>query len=340
MLATMVRIGLRQRSLVQIRRVAPVPFDSPEPTVFRVYRDVEREFGVLAPPIALHAQSPDVMSAIWVMLRESLIAPGLTTRAEKEAVAATISQANACPYCVTMHTSMMDSLGGVPTTSTVGSWAQANAVRGTTDVDDLPFPEEHAAELVAVAVLLHYLNRMVNIFLGEAPLPPKTPAGALKVVKPVLNWLQRSAERDSLQAGTSLDLLPTAALPADVSWTEDNAVLADAFSRGTAVLDAAGERTLSPAVRELVLTRLKTWDGRPLGLSRAWVEADIAELPSADQAAGRLALLTAFASYQIDDGVVEAFRARAPEDRSLIDCTAWASMAAAREAGSWMLAKR
>jgi AhpD family alkylhydroperoxidase len=336
MLATMLRTGLRERSLVQIRRVTPVPFRSPEPTVSRVYHEVEREFGVLAPPVVLHAPSPDVMSAAWIMVRESLITPGLVSRSEKEAVAAAISKSNACPYCVTMHASMLDSLGAGPNTSEVRSWAHAGEVRGAVDANDLPFPEDHAPELVAVAVLLHYLNRMVNIFLGETPLPPKSPVQALRVVSPVLNWLQRSAGRDSVQPGASLDLLPPAPLPADLSWTGRSTVLADAFARAAAAIDAAGERTVPKAVRALVLDRLKAWDGRPTGLSRAWVETDIAVLPVTDRAAGRLALLTAFASYQIDDKVVEEFRASAPEDASLIDCTSWASMAAAREAGSWM----
>lgn len=336
MLATMLRTGLRERSLVQIRRVASVPFRTPQPAVSRVYREVEREFGVLAPPVALHAPSPDVISAVWLMLRESLITPGLVSRSEKEAVAAAISQSNACPYCVTMHASMLDSLGVGPNAPHADAWAQANAIRGATGADNLPFPEDHAPEMVAVAVLLHYLNRMVNIFLGEVPLPPKSPLLALRIVSPMLNWLQRSAGRDAAQAGASLDLLPSAALPADLSWAEGNAVLADAFARAAAAISAAGERALPADVRELVLDRLRTWDGRPTGLSRAWVESDIAALAPADRAAGRLALLTAFASYQIDDSVVEAFRATAPEDASLIECTAWASMAAAREAGSWI----
>jgi hypothetical protein len=204
----------------------------------------------------------------------------------------------------------------------------------------VPFPEDHAPELVASAVLLHYLNRMVNIFLGEAPLPPKAPVQALKVVTPVLNWLQRSADRDSVTPGTSLDLLPEAELPADMWWTRGNAVVGAAFSRAAAAIDTAGERSVPSDVRELVLTRLKGWDGRPPGISRAWVEEDVAGLAEGDRAAGRLTLLTAFASYQIDDGVVDAFRAAAPQDETLIEATAWASMAAAREAGSWMTTEK
>jgi hypothetical protein len=239
-----------------------------------------------------------------------------------------------------MHGAMLNALGAGEQASAVRSWAEASAIRGASDLNELPFREDRAPELVATAVLLHYLNRMVNIFLGEVPLPPKTPAQALKVVTPVLNWLQKSADRDSVTPGTSFDLLPEAPLPPDMAWAEGSIFVADAFSRAAAAIERAGERSIPSDVRELVLTRLKVWDGKPKGISRGWVETDVAELAPDDRPAGRLALLTAFASYQIDDGVVDAFRATAPQDETLIETTAWASMAAAREAGSWMNTKK
>jgi AhpD family alkylhydroperoxidase len=341
MLATMVRVRLRSRSLVQIRRVAPVPFDTPEPAVSRIYREVERDFGVLAPPVALHAASPATTAAVWLMLRETLVAPGAADRADKEAVADGISRSNSCPYCVTMHGAMLDALGAGAGSVRVRDWAETNAIRGAAVADELPFREEAAPELVATAVLMHYLNRMVNVFLGEAPLPPKAPVQALKVVTPVLNWLQRSADRDAVTPGTSMDLLPRAPLPADMAWTAGNPVLTDAFSRAAAAIDRVGEQALPADVRELVLTRLKAWDGTPPGISRAWVEEAVGVLAPDDRAAGRLALLAAFASYQIDDAVVDAYRATADgQDARLIEATAWASLSAAREAASWMITKK
>ena len=68
-----------------------------------MYRQVERDFGMLAPPVALHSPAPEALAAVWVILRESLVATGLAGRPGKEAVAATISLANSCPYCVDVH---------------------------------------------------------------------------------------------------------------------------------------------------------------------------------------------------------------------------------------------
>jgi hypothetical protein len=48
-----VRIVLRTLSLMQVRHVAPVGFGAATDIVDRVYRHMEREFGVLAPPPAI-----------------------------------------------------------------------------------------------------------------------------------------------------------------------------------------------------------------------------------------------------------------------------------------------
>src|SRR5437763_1243713 len=79
-----------------------------------------------------------------------------------------------------------------------------------------PFPAEQGPELIGVAVLLHYLNRMVNVFLRDAPMPPGAPRFALGPVMRVLGASMRAAARHPWPAGASTDLLPAAALPPDL----------------------------------------------------------------------------------------------------------------------------
>jgi hypothetical protein len=90
------------------------------------------------------------------------------------------------------------------------------------------------------------------------------------------------------------------------------------------------------AVRDLVLAELENWRGERRGPSRAWAESAVSGLPAADRAAGRLALLTAFGSAQVDRSVVRMFRASRPGDATLVELTAWASLAAARRVGTWI----
>jgi hypothetical protein len=156
------------------------------------------------------------------------------------------------------------------------------------------------------------------------------------VVTPILTWLQRSAQAGPVEPDLSLDLLtPEGAGPAPV-WSRPNARIASAFSRVSAAADRAAERSVPAPVRELLRTRLASWDGGPVGLSRSWVEEAVSALPPADRPAGRLALLVAVASYQIDAAVIKDYQAVSPGDVPLIELVAWAALSAAEEIGAWM----
>jgi AhpD family alkylhydroperoxidase len=343
-----IRKVLGRLGLTQVRHVKPVPIGAGAPSVRRVYEQVEREFGVLAPPMALHSPSPEVLAANWVMLRETLIASGRVERAVKEAVSTAVSLGNACPFCVTIHSRTLSGLGGpawagqtAPTTTdprvqAAMRWAEASRTEEGARRHELPWPAGEAAEVIGTAVDLHYLNRMVNIFLGEVPLPPGVPRPALGPVMRVLGAMIGAAARQPHPPGAALDLLPPAPPPGDLAWAAGDAVVTDAFARACAAIDEAAVRSVPPAVRDLVLARLGGWRGETPGLSRAWVEDAVCGLRRADRAAGRLALLTALASYQVDRSVIAEFRLGQPADSALIELTSWASLAAARRVGSWI----
>jgi AhpD family alkylhydroperoxidase len=332
----LVRRALR-RSLDQIRHVEPVRPRQAGGLVARVYGQVERDFGMLAPPVALHSPAPEVLAASWLMLRETLVATGLVDRASKEVVATKVSEGNACPYCVEVHSATAGGLGvPIGDAEPIGAWAAASGTRSSTGHADVPFPVEHAPELVGVAVTFQYLNRMVHIFLGDSPLPPTVPAAARGQARRFLGWFMGSAAGKPARPGDSLELLPDAPPAEDLSWTAGNPTIAATFARAAAAIDAAGERSVPRPVRELVAATLSTWDGQPPGPSRAWVADAIAGLAPADHPAARLALLTARAPYQVDQSVIDEFRRARSGDNTLIELTAWASLAAARRVGSWI----
>lgn len=302
-------------SLAQIRHVAPVrPGRAVPDLVARVYAQMARDFGMLAPPVALHAPAPECLAACWVMLRESLLSNGTASREAKEQVAIRVSVANACPYCVDVHRATLDGL----TRGRPGPDAAAEIADGP------------AGELTAVAVTFHYLNRMVNVFLGDSPLPPQVPAGARGGLMRLFGLLMRPAARRGASPGDSLALLPAASLPDDLGWADGVPHLAGAFARAAAAIDAAAHRAVPDPVRELVAARVAAWDGTPPGPGRSWVVDAVAGLAAAHRPAGRLALLTAMASYRVDRQVIDEFRRGASGDRELIELTAWASLTAAR----------
>lgn len=340
-MAALLALVTRKRTLSQIRQVAPVAPRSARGLVADVYRQVERDFGMLAPPVSLHASAPPVLAAAWMMLRESLVASGQASRSMKELVAAAVSWGNQCPYCVDVHGSALLGLLRGPDAQRVAAghfdqvadpgmralaeWARDG--RGA-----MPYPE-HRVEHIAVAVAFHYYNRMVNIFLPDSPLPPNVPTGAQRSLRRVAAGLMGMLARPYRPPGASLELLPEAPAAADLSWTAAHPTISAAFARAAAAVDAAGTRTVPEEVRRLVAKELGSGGAIPRP-DRSWLPDTVAALPPAQRPAGRLALLTALASHTVTGGVIEDFRRGRPDDAALVEITAWASLAAARHAGA------
>ena len=351
MSANPIRPVLRRTALAQIQRVTPVDVRSARHLVAQVYHEMERDFGVLAPPLALHSPAPELLAASWLTLRETLIADGLAERPTKEVAASAVSLANSCPYCVTVHTATVNALVRGRDAQAiaddrfddvtdeqlraVAKWARDSAIREHAAERELPFPPDQAPELIGVTASFHYLNRMVNVFLPDAPMPDGTPRGALPMVARVLGALMRRASRRPASAGTSADLLPAAPLPANLAWAAGSPAVAESFARAAGAVERAAGEAVPDSVAELLPRVLGSWDGRPPGLDRRWLDRALAGLPPADVPAGRLAVLVAMASWQVDQETVDTYRAAAGGARTLIQLTSWASFTAARHIASW-----
>jgi AhpD family alkylhydroperoxidase len=239
--------GVR-RSLAQIRYVSPVLPGEASGLVARVYEQAERDFGLVAPPLVLHSPAPQALAAAWLMLRETLLATGSAAREHKEVVAAAVSVANECPYCVAVHSSAVRGLigGSVPAQLAAGrieeiadpvlrdiaAWAASAGRPGATA--PVPVPVDSFSQLAGVAVTFHYLNRMVSIYLPDSPLPPLTP-------KPMGGWVMGMLASAMLAPapvpGASLDLLPDAPLPAEFSWAAGQPSIAGALARAAATIE-------------------------------------------------------------------------------------------------------
>ncbi|MGW4461215.1 carboxymuconolactone decarboxylase family protein [Micromonospora sp. NPDC004704] len=335
----------------QVKYVTPVPVAAADGHLAEVYRQVAEEMGLVVPPVQLHSPVPDLASAYWMIMRETLLPVDMVGRETKEAVATAVAVANICPYCVDMHSLGMYELGtehdaealvadkvedvADAHTRAMATWARIAHQPEAAFAVALPFGPVERAELVGVVVAMHYLSRMVNVFLSSFLIPPRLNAAGRRRFKRGASVMLRSTLRADRPAGRSVDLLPPAPLPAGAEWAAGSRAIAAAVGRADAAFEAAGTRALTPAVRDLVRRRLGRWNGEETGLSRRWCERLIEDLPESEQASGRLALLTAFASYQVDEHVIREFRATAPDDSALLDVTAWASWITARHVGAW-----
>jgi AhpD family alkylhydroperoxidase len=289
---------------------------------------MRRDFGLIAPPVSLHAVSPPVLAAAWVLLRETLVADG-AGRTAKEVVATGVSEGNSCRYCAEIHGRAVAELAGAGHAEgrRLADWA-----RGTAGPGALPPAPCAAADLPGVmgtAITFHYLNRMVEVFLPPSPVPSAAPPA---VRRRIVRLLTAATVREVPPArpGESLELLPDAPLPPEFRWAAPSPVVAGALARAAAAVDAAAAGQPS-GVRDLVTAEIPRRAGSPPPLGRAWSDDAVADLAAADRPAARLALLTALAAPQVLPADIAAVRARHPDPADLLHLTAWAAMAAARD---------
>jgi len=333
-----------------IRHIKAVAPNSAEGLVARVYAQIKKEFGALVEPFTLHSPSPELLAGAWSACRESLIV-GDVRRDVKEAVAASVSRINQCPYCVDAHTIMLNATSAHnsadaiihqrddqirdPTVRSIVEWARATRSPGAKILLSPPFSPKDAPEIIGTTVFFHYVNRMANVLLSETPLPSNHPW--LKgVFRRMAGWFFSRAIHRSKPLGLSLELLPESELPADLAWAKASPNIAGAFARFAAVIDMAGRDFIPKDVRECVVKHVQAWDGKDPKLGRHWVEEAMSGLDEKSKNIGRLVLLTALAPYQVDDIVVHAFVTHNNEDKKLLGALAWGSFTAARRIGTWL----
>ena len=332
-----------------IKYIHPVKANSAEGLVAQVYAQIRRDFGSLVEPFTLHSPSPKLLAGVWMACRETELA-GNVRRDIKEAIAATVSKINQCPYCVDAHTIMLNATGKRNVARLISNenydqisdsevreivkWASATRSTGFEILLSPPFSRQDAPEIIGTTVFFHYLNRMVNVLLSETPLPSNRSwlKNTLKLMAGL--FFSRAARRHK-SLGDSLKFLPEADLPADLNWAKPNPTIVGAFARFAAVIEEVGAYALSAEVRAYVQERVQGWNGETLRLNKQWVEQAISGFNDASKAAGQLALLAALAPYQVDEGIVLAFRVHFPGDDKLLGTLAWASFMAARRIGSW-----
>lgn len=314
-----------------------------------VYGQAKREVGRLVEGVTMFSSDPELLAATWASFREPLLAAGLAPRISKEAVAATVSRLNECPYCVDAHTIMLygggagtfatELLGGVaveqldPRFRSLSRWAEGTATEGTASAA-APFAAILAPEYLGVLVNFHFLNRMINILLAGTFLPG--PEGARKIARRVGGKVMASKVAAKLEPGIAPGLPGGRAhLPPDLSWAAPSEPIAAAYAMLASATEAAALRCTTQHVRELVGHTVAGWKGEPPGVSASWADGPLAAIPAADRPAARLALLAALAPYQVTEQDVLAFRAGVPGDRELIGLLSWAVFMACRRIGSW-----
>ena len=260
--------------LAQTRYVKPVRYSSAMGLTAEVYRQMQADF-LPIPLLTLHSPVPEVLAGVWSILRETLLA-GAVDRAQKEVVAAVVSKTNECPFCVDAHRLMLEATAGSSCGGRDYAWRlrshprPAAARDGSLGINqaDSHYERSPASAIFArrgpafigTAIAFHYINRMVNVFLGDTLLPvPPTLRGVAGTCGGATagKWMVRP-----LQPGSSLRLVPRAELPDDLFWAAADPAVAGAFAGFAAVVEQAGSAVL------LYPSRCVPWSVRGSGVGR------------------------------------------------------------------------
>ena len=334
-----------------IRHVGAVSPREASGPVAEIYVQIRHDFGAVPDPFLLHSASARLLSGVWAVCRETLVA-GRAPRHLTELVATVVSQVNTCPYCVDAHTTMLRAgdhgalaaslLAGVggegidEEARSFAAWAAATGSLGAGVLADPPFDAELAPELIGTAVAFHYINRMVTILASPSPLPG--PRALRPLTTRIAPRLFARAVKRPKTAGDSLRFLEQAELPEDMGWAKGSPPVATAFAGFMAAIEDEAHEAIGPDARGVVEAHVGAWRGEDQELSRAWADDAVSELSEPEADAGRLALLPALAPHQIDDAVVAAYRGHEPADRRLLALLAWSSAQASRRIGTWCAA--
>ncbi|MER5179319.1 carboxymuconolactone decarboxylase family protein [Streptomyces sp. NPDC002896] len=311
------------------RYTDPPPPKSAVGRTAEVFAQIAEDFGIeRASTFVVLSSAPELLVATWALMRESLIA-GDGTRTGKELVAAGVSLANRCPFCVDAHTMLLHATGDHALAEALArgeqpadeeharvlAWGSATRNPGAPGLGVLPFPRTHAPAYVGTALAFHFINRIVSALLTENLLPGN--AQRFRVVRSLVGRSVAGTVRRRHAPGAGLALLddpsPGPSWAAGTTVGPAYAALRVAALSGAGLLDEADQDCLREAVA--------AWDGGHPPL--AWDG-----LPSRDRPGARLAVLAALAPYRITDEDVAAWRRPPYTDHCLVHLIAYGAFAA------------
>lgn len=327
----------RNLTPLSIRHLPPPEIASATGLCAAVYRQLEREFQTV-PPITMHHLDAELMAGVWSACRETLVAG--PDRSLKEAVAVAVSESNRCPYCVQAHTSFLEGSGGEPHVAAKAmAWAAATGRRDTAASVELQIPQASVPAVLGTAVMFHYINRMVNLFLEETMMPVigKVPLLGEQALRVFSSTVSGRIATITVNPGEFLVPEPDIPLPDAFAWAGGDILVAGGLRRFAASAMHAGA-SVNPDVRTLVLGSVDDWNGEAPGPGKAWLDTAVAGLPGELRPQARIALMAAKASWALDDGEVSDFRRAGGDDLRLLQTAAWGAWLAAERIAGWLVA--
>ncbi|HEY9802368.1 MAG TPA: hypothetical protein V6D25_18550 [Leptolyngbyaceae cyanobacterium] len=334
-----------------MKYITPIKPNNKDDLLSKTYAQIWQE-ALPIPILAMHSVSPTLFASNWSLFRETFLVNNQANRHVKEAINLAVSKLNTCPYCVDAHSIMLSGLQqkkvaiaivkndlNAITDSKLKSiveWALASNQPNHPLLQNPPFNSVEAPEIIGAALNFHYTNRLVNIFLGQEFIPLPIGKG---IVRRIISYLmiKKGLVGTSRNAGKSLVLLPQTTLSDNFSWAKPNPFISQALARHAFAIKEIIDKFVSQDIQNFVEQTISQWDGQDKGISRQWVETLTQTLDLPDKAIAKLALLTAFSSFQVDQIIIDEFKFYFPQDEQLLAVIAWASFYTASIIASWTI---
>lgn len=314
----------------QIRYIAPVDARHAEGTVAEVYAQAKRELGAIGAPFQMLSPAPELLAAMWSLLRESLMVGGPRERLAKEVVATAIAVRNGCRFCTDAHTVLLHALGeselaeGLRAGKPPREWAPL-AAWAVEPGPEGPFPAEAAPRFIGTALVFEFITRLVQVLAhNESP----HPVTATRLGRSVASRTLRAAVVADLEPGTSLALLeqrPGWAREVRVrvpDWAGDSPVgvaygtLRALASSGTGLLGADAAEAVA---RTIGVREGAAGTGLPELVNGGGLEAGAA-------LGARLAVAAALAPGAVNESLVDAWRGERHSDHCVVHLLAYGTM--------------
>ena len=337
-------------SLKTMRYVDAVSSKDVSPLVREIYDQIAEDFFING-SLTSRSKVPGVLAAIWMLGREAILVGDKIDRTTKEAMAATVSSINDCPYCGDMLVSLVHAGDRADDAKQILNdeedriddpalrqrlqWVRSVATPGRTQPTSVPFTNEQLPEAISTIMAMNDINRFSHIVMDGSPVnAPFGLQGIKQFALGIFGNELRTTHVRPLVPGRSLHLTASAELPDDMHWASSNPRISRALAQWAASVENEASGVVPAGVQDFVHHNLQQWRFEPMPMSRSWVEQELGELEGEARSIAKLALLLAKAAYQVDEKLVTEIMGPDADQERFIRVLAWCSFTASRYVGS------
>ena len=316
-----------------------------------IYNHIKLNFGLLAEPFILHSLNEELTAGVWATLYETVLIENNVKRSIKETIATCISEVNKCNYCVDAHSIMIlgtenklqhniqfvkDGKSELKTKEDKFIlWALNNLNLGNEIILTPPFNKSEIPEIIGTAVLFHYINRMVNIFAIDTPLPTLKFKNLVKYL--ASNFIFKKAIKKTKVKGDSLRFIGVSKNYGSFEWANGIPEIQNAFRHFKYHTEINIEKVLSS---ELIAELIK--QGSNLNLLRPtfgnkYLSDFLERIKSSEKQIAEFCFLTMFGTYKIQEKQINALK-QTLTDKEILKIAAYVSLLISENIGNKLYA--